>query len=269
MDWDAAFNNRATVSNFAEYLERWETSAATFRDQLSSSGKANLDCSYGPRPRNRYDLFMPDAEPVGMVVFIHGGYWRSLEKSYWSHLANGCLKHGWAFAIPSYTLAPEARIAEITREIVSAVNQISSLNELPVRLVGHSAGGHLVARMLCSDVGLDGQITERIENTVAISGLFDLTNLYKTEMNDDLRIDEQEVETESPARLKPRSGAKIHCVVGGDELDEFKRQNELLERWSLSGVAVTTATAKGHNHFSVIEPLADADSDLIGALLEC
>ena len=124
MDWDAAYDNRATVPDFAEYLERWEANATKFRDQLSSSGKAELDCSYGPRPRNRYDLFMPQAEPSGVVVFVHGGYWRSLEKSYWSHLASGCLKHNWSFAIPSYTLAPEARIAEITREVAAAINQI-------------------------------------------------------------------------------------------------------------------------------------------------
>ena len=123
--------------------------------------------------------------------------------------------------------------------------------------------------MQCSDVGLDELTAARIENTVAISGLFDLSNLRKTAMNDDLRIDAQEVKTESPTRLKPRNGARIHCVVGGDELDEFKRQNNLLLKWNSSGAAVTTHIAEGHNHFSVIGPLADADSGLIGALLEC
>ena len=267
MDWDAAYNNRSTVDNFEDFLNRWTRDAAAFRESLIATGHATINQQYGSAERNRFDLFLPKSSPLGLVVFIHGGYWRSLDKSYWSHLSQGCLDHGWAFAIPGYTLAPQARIQEITREITGAIRHLASRVDGPIRLSGHSAGGHLVSRMHCRDSGLDPSTRDRIANTVAVSGVFDLEHLPKTAMNADLQIDANDIETESPARLLPHDGARIHCVVGGDELAEFRRQNELLDRWNGHGATVTTQTASGHNHFSIVEPLAKADSFLVRALL--
>jgi alpha-beta hydrolase superfamily lysophospholipase len=221
---------------------------------------------YGPKERNRYDLFLPEENPQGVVIFIHGGYWRSLDKSYWSHLAAGALGHGWAFAAPSYTLAPQARIGDITQEIANAITHVSQSVSGPIRLAGHSAGGHLVARMNCIDNKLDDDVFARIEHTLAISGVFDLENLMQTAMNADLQIDALEVASESPAQIAPRENARIQCVVGGDELDEFKRQNGLLSSWRENGASVSEKIAPGFNHFSVIEPLADPDSALVRAL---
>ena len=228
-DWDKAYDNRAHVGNAETYLERWQSEASVFRDAMLLRCSCELTSVYGEKPRNKYDLFSPINEPKGLVVFIHGGYWRALDRSYFSHLAVGPLSHGWKVAIPSYTLAPKARIGEITREIAEAITGLAGANDGPIRLIGHSAGGHLVARMLCDDELLSEEVYSRLENTVAVSGLFDLTNLLETQMNDDLGLDKEEVQLESPAKLAPRENARITCLVGGDELPEFLRQNELLE----------------------------------------
>jgi len=210
---------------------------------------------------------LPDCEPKGTVIFIHGGYWRSLDKSYFSHLSAGPASNGWAVAIPSYTLAPEAKISEITKETAQAISRIAQQRLGSLRLIGHSAGGHLVARMLCNDCPISEDVYQRIENTVAVSGVFELKNLLQTAMNDDLRLDENEVERESPANLKPRINARITCVVGGAELSEFLRQNEMLAHWQGFGAQVSMIEDPDKHHFNVIEGLASVDSLLARTLL--
>lgn len=268
MDWDKAYDNRASVTDFGEYLEKWKTEAAQFRDEMSAEDRCRLSLSYAPRERNVADLFMPKSEVKGLVIYVHGGYWRALDKSYWSHLSKGALEDGWAFAVPSYTLAPQARISEITQEIAKAIAFLA--REVPgeIRLIGHSAGGHLVARMICETSDLPLSVSSRIAHTVAVSGVFDLEHLPKTEMNNDLRIDEAEIASESPARLKPVSGKSITCLVGGNELAEFQRQNTLLEPWQSNGVSVATVTSTGHHHFNVVEPLQERGSEILRLLLE-
>ncbi|MGI9350963.1 MAG: alpha/beta hydrolase [Rhizobiaceae bacterium] len=266
-DWDKAYDNRAHVGNAESYLERWHSDASVFRDAMLMRCSCELSSVYGENPSNKYDVFTPIIDAKGLVIFIHGGYWRALDRSYFSHFAVGPLSHGWKVAIPSYTLAPKARISEITREIAEAISKLAEVNDGPIRLVGHSAGGHLAARMLCDDGLLPDEVYSRLENTLAVSGLFDLVHLQETMMNDDLRLDEEEIRNESPINLAPRKNARITCLVGGDELPEFLRQNELLEGWKKSGAKVKIITDQGKNHFSVIEPLATPGSLLTTALL--
>lgn len=267
MDWDKAYDNRTSVPEFPEYLERWTNQASAFRESISKTGRCEFSLSYGPHERNVVDLFLPEEDPKGLIVYVHGGYWRALDKSYWSHLAKAALNEGWAVGIPSYTLAPLARITQIVEEIRSAIEFLSTRIAGEIRLIGHSAGGHLVARMLCEDVSLAQNCAERITHTVAVSGVFDLEHLPKTEMNNDLQIDDHEITTQSPARLAPRSGVSITCIVGENELPEFRRQNELLRDWRKHGAKVEIETSKDTQHFSVIEPLEQLGSQLTNALL--
>ncbi|MEO1612352.1 MAG: alpha/beta hydrolase, partial [Pseudomonadota bacterium] len=187
--------------------------------------------------------------------------------SYWSHLAAGPLARGWAVALPSYTLAPAARISEITREIGAAIEVAAARVEGPIRLTGHSAGGHLASRMVCEDAPLAPEVAARVERVVSISGLHDLRPLLKTEMNADFRLDQAEAAAESPALLAPRPGARVTCWVGADERPEFVRQNALLANvWSGLGADMDAHEAPGEHHFNVIDGLADPNAPLCKAL---
>ena len=177
--------------------------------------RAQLDLGYGDGLRNRFDLFLPEGRPKGLVVFVHGGFWMRLDKSYWSHLARGSVASGYAVAMPSYTLCPDARLADITREVAAAIAQAAAMIEGPLLLTGHSAGGHLVTRMISATSPLPEQVRARVRNTVSISGVHDLRPLLKTAMNATLRIDAAEAQTESPALLQPLPGARVTCWVGG------------------------------------------------------
>ncbi|MCW2239708.1 alpha/beta hydrolase [Azospirillum canadense] len=267
-DWDDAYSNSAHIPDGDAYPARWAERAAAFRATLTAQRRATLDQPYGDGARERYDLFHPARPAKGTVVFVHGGYWIAFEKASWSHLAAGPLAHGWRVAMPSYTLCPDCRIAGITRQVARAVAAIAEATPGPLRLTGHSAGGHLVSRLACADVSLPPAVAERVEHTVSISGLHDLRPLLATRMNGTLGMDEAEAVAESPALLRPRPGAGITCWVGAQERPEFIRQNALLANiWLGLGAATAARQADGRHHFDVIDDLADPDSPLVDALL--
>jgi len=254
-DPDRDYMNGAFIPDAADFPPRWAAKAAAFRDSLGP--RAELDLPYGPAPRQRLDLFLPEGPPKGALVFIHGGYWHLFDKSLWSHLAAGALSRGFAVAMPGYTLAPEARIAAMTAEIATACRCIAARIPGPLVVTGHSAGGHLAARMGCADI--DAPVTR----TVPISPLTELGPLMATGMNATLRIDAAEAEAESPARLRLRPGTTAHVWVGATERPAFLwHARTLAEEWACPW----TATPDRH-HFDVIEALEDPASPLVETLI--
>ena len=178
----------------------------------------------------------------------------------------GALANGYAVAMPSYTLCPEVLISGITTEIAAAIECAAGMVGGPIRLAGHSAGGHLVTRMICTDTKLSAATLERIGPVLSISGVHDLRPLIRTAMNDDLKLSEQEATTESPALLAPLEGSRVTCWVGGDELPEFKRQNDLLANiWTGLGAGMRVVHEAGMHHFSVVDSLAEQHSALTQA----
>lgn len=251
-DLSRDYANAAFIAGADAYPPKWAQAAAAFRGALGA--RARLDLPYGQADRQRLDLFLPDTAPRGLMVYLHGGYWLAFGRQDWSHLAAGALARGWAVAMPSYTLAPQARIAQITQEVAQAVTTAAGMVPGPVVVTGHSAGGHLAARM-----GNLGQ--GRVQRVVPISPLADLEPLMQTQMNADLRIDVAEVATESPARLALRCGA--HVWVGGQERPAFLWQARVLSE----GWGCDWTVAEGRHHFDVIDDLGNADSDLVNTCL--
>ena len=206
-DWNDAYANGPNIPGGERWPGLWVEPARHYRDVLMDTGRARLDIAYGPGERNRLDLFLPIGDPVGLVVFVHGGFWLRLDRSYLSHLARGPVEHGYAVAMPSYTLCPDIRISGITAEIGAAISEASAIVGGPIRLIGHSAGGQLATRMISTTSPLAEPVLERIVKTVSLSGLHDLRPLIHTGMNKSLKIDRQEAWRESPALLAPGSPA--------------------------------------------------------------
>lgn len=265
MDWDDAYANAAHIPGAADFPPRWAREAAGFRAALGPRARV---IAYGEAEAEKLDMFLPEGEPRGLAVFVHGGYWQRFGRRDWSHLAAGPLARGWAVAMPGYTLCPAIRVSGVTRQIGGALARAAAEVAGPIRLSGHSAGGHLVSRMLCADAPLPPEVAARVEATVSISGVHDLRPLLRTKINDALRLDGSEACAESPALLDPREGVRLTCWVGADERPEFVRQNALLANvWTGLGAATRAVEQPGRHHFDVIDGLARPDSPLCEALL--
>jgi acetyl esterase/lipase len=256
MELDEAYANAAHIPGGETYPERWAQAAAKFRETTL----CELDLPYGESARQKLDLFHPPRLAKGLVVFVHGGYWLMSDKSDWSHLAAGPLAQGWAVAMPSYDLCPAVRITDIGNQIAAAISYAAARVPGPIRLIGHSAGGQLVARMTARRNGARWQ--DRIAKVVPISPLGDLAPLMRTSMNADLKLDNAEVLTESPIHL-PKPQIPVSVWVGAHERSAFLEQSRALaDAWKCERIVAPEC-----HHFDVFEPLCDAESALTAALL--
>ena len=269
-DPDDAYANAPHIPGADGYLERWPARAAAFRARLADAGRPVGTLAHGPRPRERTDVFRPPAgAPArGVAVIVHGGYWMRFEPRTFSHLAAGALGRGWLVALPGYPLCPDASIGDIEASTCRAIELAASLAPGPVRLAGHSAGGHLVTRAACADASLDSAVAARVERVLSISGVHDLVPLLATSMNRMLGLDPDGARARSPARSTPRPGTRAIAWVGADERPEFVRQNALLgHAWRARGAEVAVRVEPGRHHFDVIEDLERDDSAMLEAWL--
>ncbi|HSX72573.1 MAG TPA: alpha/beta hydrolase [Shinella sp.] len=267
-DWDDAYENGGNIPGGTRWPAAWVEPAERMRATLAAEGRARLDLAYGEGERNHLDLFLPEGAPRGLVVYVHGGFWLRLDKSFWSHLAAGPLAHGYAVAMPSYTLCPAIRIGGIVREIAAAIETTAGLVAGDLHLIGHSAGGQLVSRMVSQASPLSTVTLARIRHVLSLSGLHDLRPLMPTAMNERLHIDEAEATAESPALLRPVEGTRLTCWVGAMERAEFLRQNALLANiWTGLGATTMTVVEPNRHHFDIVDGLADPGHPLTRTLL--
>lgn len=268
-DWfDRMYNNRALVPAHGVHLAQW----AADSDRVRAKQPCVLDLPFADDPTARLDVF--PAQGVGpgtaapVFVFLHGGYWRSLDKADHSFIAPAFTRAGVCVVVPNYALCPATTIPGITLQMVQALawtwRHIDAYGGDPLRITvaGHSAGGHLAAMMLACHwpaVGRDLP-TSLVRNALSISGLYDLEPLRHTPfLQEVLRLTPKQVRMASPARLPPppirRARGRLFSVAGGDESAEFLRQNTLIRTaWGTRAVPVCE-TLPGLNHFSVLEAL--------------
>lgn len=260
MDYDDAYANAPYIPGADDILNGLADTAERFRSKLGS--RANLAISYGPSDRQAFDHFLPVGKPEGILIFVHGGYWLRFDRSYWSHFASGALERGWAVAMPSYDLCPDVRISCITQQIAQAVMQIADETEGPIALSGHSAGGHLVSRMMAPGM-LSQSVMDRVIHVAPISPLADLEPLIHTQMNDAFRMDKDMARAESPM-LQPVPVIPATVWVGADERPVFLDQAMWLgDAWQCKQVVVPN-----RHHFDIIDDLADPNSEMVKSLIE-
>ena len=247
---DAAYDNIGAVANSAALNAARAEASAAFR----AAHDGHLDLRYGPRERNTWDLF-PAANPdAPCLVFIHGGYWQRNSKDQFANLIAGPRAIGWAGALPGYTLAPDASLSEIAAEINAALDWLAENGAAhgingPIVLSGWSAGGHLTAFCLGHPLVRAG---------LAISGIFELGPLRDTNLNENLRLTDDEIAALSPLRL-PMANKPLAITYGtaelpaliGDSRDYHARRSAA----HLPGALIPVA---GGNHFTIVHELRDA-----------
>jgi arylformamidase len=269
IDYEAEYNNRARVPEHPTIFARWARAAEDFR---ASHRSAELGIAYGSSRRERIDLFWPPAgRDAPLALFIHGGYWRSLDPSAFSHLAAGANASGIAFALVGYDLCPSVTMETIIDQVRAAALFLYRRHGRRLVASGHSAGGHLSACLVATDwrrLGADLP-EDLVPAGLSISGLFDLAPLMHTSMNQDLRIDAGNVERISPLTWNVARDRVFDAWVGGDESGEFLRHSrEVVAVWRRKGVSTRYVEVPRANHFTVLDPLADPASAISERLAE-
>jgi arylformamidase len=261
-----AYNNRELVPEHPQFFARWGEASARARSTMT----CQLDLAYGEMPGEKLDLFPARKGDGTCLLFIHGGYWRALDKKDHSFLAPAWVGAGVSLAVVNYDLCPRVTVGEIVQQMLRASRWLwlhaedYGMDQDRLYVGGHSAGGHLTA-MLMSALwpAFDRALPKDLfKGGLAISGLYDLRPLLEVEwLNADLRLDAESALKLSPAFLPPATRAPLMTCVGGDESSEFLRQNELLgSRWR--GVLAGDVAMPGRNHFSVLDGLAEPGSAL-------
>lgn len=267
MDLAAEYNNRALVPDHPAHIARWSAEAKAYR----AKAEAELDLPYGARPRNRVDVFhgKGGGGKGPLVLFIHGGYWRSLDKSGFSHIAGPANDHGLDVAVAGYTLCPEVTISDIIDEMRQCCLYLSRRYQRRLVVTGHSAGGHLAACMAATDWQLYEARSDLVQAALSVSGLFDLRPLLATPMNEDLRLTAVEAMSASPLFWPVPNPIPLDSWVGGDESFEFLRQaRSLPAAWAGLGIDCRSEVVPGENHFSMGDLLSRASHPMTRRLLE-
>jgi arylformamidase len=272
IDYEVEYNNRARVPEHPQIFARWARDAEDYRAQAMQERRAELGLMYGSTLRQFIDLFAPRPEVTApLALFIHGGYWRSLDPSLFSHMARGLNAHGVAVAVVGYDLCPEVTIAEIIEQIRHACLFLWLRTGQRMMIYGHSAGGHLAGAMVATDwqVRYPKAPADLIPAAYSISGLFDLTPLVGIPMAQDLRLDANDVRHVSPLFWPVPAGRVFDAVVGGLESSEFLRQSRTVaETWGKAGMHTRYEAIAGTNHFTVIDALVDPKSPMVSRLAE-
>jgi arylformamidase len=271
IDYEAEYNNRARVPEHAEIFARWVRDAELYRADTLKDGRAELGLAYGDTPRQYLDLFLAQAGAAApLALFIHGGYWRSLDPSMFSHMARGLNARGITVAVAGYDLCPIVRIADIIEQIRRACLFLWQRLDRPMFVIGHSAGGHLAAAMVGTDwPSLYPKAPADLAPAgYAISGLYDLTPLLGVSANQDLRLTAESARAVSPAFWPLPRARTLDSVVGGLESSEFRRQSQLIvQAWQGAGKMRYEEIA-GTNHFTVCDPLTDPQSAMVARIAE-
>ena len=272
IDYEVEYNNRARVPEHPEIFARWARDGAAYRDEAGNEGRAEIGLKYGPSPRQTIDLFKPRGGTDGPhALFIHGGYWRSLEPSSFSQMARGMNAHDVTVAVSGYDLAPQVSIGQIIEQTQQACLYLWKRFNKRMMVSGHSAGGHLAACMVATDWRkLDaGAPADLAPVGYALSGLYDLEPLLHLATNADFKLDAAEARRISPLFWPVARGRVLDAVVGGAESSEFLRQSRIIaDGWREKGVETRYEAVPGMNHFTICDPMTDPSSAMTKRLVE-
>ena len=272
-EWlERMYNNRKLVPASGEYMARWAEKSADVRAAMPCV----LDLRYGDGPNETVDVFPAARADAPVLVFLHGGYWRALDKNDHSFIAPAFTAEGACVVVPNYALCPGTPQQPVTvRHILLQMVAVLAWtwrhvgayggDRSRITVAGHSAGGHMAAAMLgCEWKKVAPDLPVRlVRNALSVSGVFDLTPLVRTPfLQGVLGLTDRAARALSPAFWPAPEQGELCALVGGAESAEFIRQNASIRvAWGLRAVPVCDVLP-GLHHFDVLDALADPEHAL-------
>ena len=265
---DAQYNNRERFPDYMERFNNWNELSTKTRATLSG----HLDLSFGSSPKEAVDIFPVEGQGAPIYVFVHGGYWYSLDKSACSYVAQGMHPHGVLTVVNNYDLAPGVDMDEIVRQNRQAIAWLyrhgAEYGGDPNRIYvcGHSAGGHLACMLLATDWPsfAPGVPQDVVKGVCAISGLFDLEPIQLAYLNETLRMTPEMALRNSPVRQSYETQAPLLLLVGADESEEYHRQTHLMaDLWRARGAPTEVIVPDNLDHFTIVDSLYDPAAELV------
>jgi len=270
---DAQYNNRKRFPDYITRFEAWGKWSTRTRTLLN----ARLDLAFGNQACERLDVFPAKQAGAPLYVFIHGGYWYSLDKSDFSYVAEGMVPHGVTTVVNNFVLAPHADMDEIVRQNRAALawlwrnaGQLGADRER-IYVTGHSAGGHLAAMLLGTDWRRFGDDlpADLVKGACAISGLFELEPIRLSYLNQTLNLSAEMASRNSPAQLDYPRAAPLFLVLGEDESPEYHRQSEhMAAKWRALGYPCEYLVPRQLDHFAIVDCLIDPGAELVRRQIE-
>lgn len=275
-----AYNNRANVPDNAVHMARWAADSALVRAGMVTyfENLAYGDADSPLAATETLDYFpasLRDDDAPPLLVFLHGGYFRALDKRDHSFVASVPTRRGVSVAVVNYALCPAVTVETIVWQVMQSVawlyREADRLGHDRNRifLAGHSVGGHLVTMLMAAlwpQFGDDLPV-DLIKGGLSISGLYDLEPLRRADfLQADLQLSEADVSRLSPAFMAPATGAPLITAVGELESSEYHRQHALIRAaWPRN--ARDDIALPGRHHFNAMDDLMRDDSQLSRALL--
>lgn len=256
---EAQYNLRTSHPDRDAVYEEYRRRSEVFR----AVAGGRCDVPYGPAPRQRLDVIAGATPDAPVFLFFHGGYWRALDKCYFTFLAEPFHRAGWTCILANYTLAPEATIDAIVEQAREAVGWVGAqFPEAPrIVLSGHSAGGHLTLMSILADWAARNGTIPPVAAGIPISGIYELAPIRHTTINELVRLTEESAERNSPIRLVRPCPVPLLVAAGGNETPEFQGQSaRFVDAWRAAGNSAETCLVDAANHFTVLRAFADPES---------
>jgi arylformamidase len=272
--YESAYNPRIAVPEFNDHFERWKKRSQQAQQALAS--RAYTDVVYGTDPMQKLDIYRAKGESQALLIYIHGGYWRALDKSIQSFVAPPYVERGVTVASINYALCPAVRVQDIVLQVLQACAWLyrngANFGAPRDRLFvsGHSAGGHLTAMTLAAQWPRFAPDLPKkvVQAGLSLSGVYDVEPVMNTpSVNVDVRFDAAQARLVSPALLPPATDAPLYTAVGGKEQSGFHEQNRLIRaKWK--SIIKDDFACPDDNHFTILDRFADRESALFNGALK-
>jgi len=264
------YNPRVSVPEFPELAK---VRAAQAR-KVRAAAKSWLDVAYGNSPREMLDIYAADRPNGAVLVYIHGGYWRSGSKEDNCNFVPTFTTRGATVVLVEYDLCPQVTVTDIVRQTRAAIAWVYKNitryagDSSRIFVAGHSAGAHLTSMALANDWTKEGMPQDCIKGAVATSGVFDLDMVMKISVQEQVRMTPDVAKQNSPFLNPPKVKCPLVVAVGGAEPKGWQQMSEDYFNYvKQHGVNAEYLVVPGANHYTMSEHLMNPNSPLTLAML--